>query len=94
MSVYEKYSERKLYSVLNNTKSKIVKLESEKDRIQKKIDSALKKEIEIKQVLINKLSPNEPNEETAYALKNPQSIGKYKEFKKFEEEIEAEEAAK
>ncbi|OCR95348.1 hypothetical protein CFT12S02847_09060, partial [Campylobacter fetus subsp. testudinum] len=56
---YLNLSERKLFSTLNLTKSTIQKLQLEKDRLEKKINTYLQKETQIKKALISKL--NEDN---------------------------------
>ncbi|TLD85176.1 hypothetical protein LS70_001095 [Helicobacter sp. MIT 11-5569] len=48
---YNIYSNRKLYTALNTTRATLSKLQSEKDRLNKKIESAIKKEVEIKKAL-------------------------------------------
>lgn len=84
---YHTYSERKLYSALNTARANISKLQSEKNRIDKKIESATKKELAIKQALINRLIPNE---QTAYDLKNSAVLPQYTSHEQLISDIEKE----
>lgn len=88
---YNAYTERKLQTILNTTRATLSKLQSEKNRLDKKIESTAKKEAQIREALVNKLMPNK---QTAYDLKNPQSVGTYKNFSDFEKELESEESQK
>lgn len=74
---YNTYSERKLYGELNATRAVISKLQSEKARLDKKIEKTTQKENAIKQALIQRLMPND---ETINALNNATSIGVFNSF--------------
>lgn len=73
-----KFSERKLHNDLIKTKKLIKKMELEKASITKKLNNYLERENLIKQALIYKL--NTPTEETIEALKNSETIGRFKSF--------------
>ncbi|CAM3327002.1 hypothetical protein [Helicobacter labetoulli] len=74
MTNYNTYSERKLQGELNATRTAISKLQSEKAKLDKKIEKTTQKENAIKQALMQRLTPND---ETAYALKNAKSLPEY-----------------
>ncbi|TLD94494.1 hypothetical protein LS71_009315 [Helicobacter jaachi] len=77
MTNYSTYSERKLYGELNATRAIISKLQSEKERLDKKIEKTTRKENAIKQALIQRLMPNDA---TIDALNNATSIGVFDNF--------------
>lgn len=87
MTNYNTYSERKLYGELNATRAVISKLQSEKARLDKKIEKTTQKENAIKQALIQRLMPND---ETIYALKNAKSLPEYTSHEQLLKDVVAE----
>ena len=77
MTNYSTYSEEKLYGELDATREIISKLQSEREKIDKKIEQSTQKENAIKQALSQRLMPND---ETIQALKNARSIGVFESF--------------
>ena len=77
MANYSTYSEEKLYGELDATREIISKLQSEREKIDKKIEQSTQKENAIKQALSQRLTPND---ETIHALKNARSIGVFESF--------------
>lgn len=89
MTTYDTYGEKQLHTALNKTRAVISKIQSEQNRLNKKLESATKKEALIKQALIDRLTPNE---ETAEALKNPSVYGVFNSHEEFEKSLEEEES--
>ncbi|OCR84568.1 hypothetical protein [Campylobacter fetus] len=84
---YLNLSERKLFSTLNLTKSTIQKLQLEKDRLEKKINTYLQKETQIKKALISKL--NEDNLKIAIEQYQNGEVEKYQSFEEYEKGMNA-----
>lgn len=84
---YSTYSERKLQGELNATRAAISKLQSEKARLDKKIEKTTQKENAIKQALIQRLMPND---ETINALNNAKSLPEYTSHEQLLKDVMAE----